>query len=406
MTVAISGLLTPCAVHAAPSATQGLTKYLDVGLPNRDASHGIGAPNPGLPSDSAQTGRLVRQARAQGLSPRRYGALLYTYWLQRSTEAAHIELSRWNPRAGVNANLQNLVRSYRYYEDLQIGHRELRWAGMAGQVGADFGGGLLDLELAGQIYQLANLQPAVAEVVRQANSAGGPALANRLPSGLRALATVGKTISAADISAVIGQILVMQKNIFGDLMPVHTAYVQGGLPAVHELVNTGLYPTDIGTAFDDIASGDSSRITAANGRLLRREQSEVVGRQWDSTRHYKAPIGEALTYASTIVGSPSVAGVSPMRAYRPLDISTEVNGRTVTLTAPLPSWNWSVFPARWAYINSELLPKYAYQAQYRWKQLVSYMSTPYEQQLQQHRVLFNLAPLISSMANETKVTVK
>ncbi|GEE03146.1 hypothetical protein nbrc107696_35920 [Gordonia spumicola] len=392
-------------VDAAPAAN-GLASHLDAGLPNRDASRGPGAPNPDLPQRSSDIAPLLAQARSEKLDPSRYGALLYTYWLERTTEKAGIDLQRWNPRAGATANLTNLERSYRYYEDLQLAHRELRWAGMAGQVGADFGGGLLDLELGGQIFEISRLQPVMAEIVRRASDAGGDRLVAELPDGVRALAEVGKTITPADIDAVIGQILVMQKNIFGDLMPLHTAYVVGGLDAVRELVATGLYPADVLDAFVDIASGDSDRVSAGNGRLLRREQETVIARQWDQTRAYRAPVGEALTYASTIVGSPSVAGVRPMRAYRPIEATAVVGGRTVRLTTPLPSWNWSVFDARWEYINAELLPKYAWQVDHNWDALAAYMRTPYSRQLQEHRVLFNLGPLATSILDQTKVTVK
>ena len=411
ITTVIGAALLTCALMPAGAVTASptpgsLARYLDAPLPNRDASHGVGAPNPDLPHRSSDVRPLLVQARSEGLSPKRYGALLYTYWLLRTTEKAGIDLERWDPRAGATANLSNLERSYRYYEDLQLAHRELRWAGMAGQVGADFGGGLIDLELGGRVFEISRLQPVMTEIVRRSSAAGGDRLVAALPRGVRALAEVGATITPADITAVIGQILVMQKNIFGDLMPLHTAYVAGGLGAVRELVRTGLYPPVVLDAFTDIASGGADRISAGNGALLRREQEAVVARQWDETRAYRAPVGEALTYASTIVGSPSVAGVRPMRAHRPYDVTTRVEGRTVRVVTPLPSWNWSVFASRWEYINAELLPKYEWQVAHNWDALAAYMRTPYDRQLQQHRVLFNLGPLAQSILDQTKVIVK
>ena len=172
--------------------------------------------------------------------------------------AAGIDLASWNPRAGVSANRQNLVRSYRFYENLQLSHRELQWAGMGGLVGADFGGGLLDFELATNIYDFARLQPIANAIVGQTNTTLGPVFVDKLPRGLRALARVGATISADDLRKIQGDILVMQKNIFSDLMPMHRAYVVGGLPALDEMHRAGLF---------DVTGHWAAR--AAKGSVLR-----------------------------------------------------------------------------------------------------------------------------------------
>ncbi len=64
----------------------------------------------------------------------------------------------------------------------------------------------------------------------RANELAGPQAVNSLPGGLRALARVGAEITADDLRRVQGQILVMQKNIFSDLMPMHRAYVSADCP--------------------------------------------------------------------------------------------------------------------------------------------------------------------------------
>ena len=392
---------------AAPSDQ----RYLDLPLSNRDASVSPGGVNPALPTDPATLRRALDSARADGVEPKHYAALLYQYWLADTTQAAGIDLAAWNPRAGVLPNRENLVRSYTFYEQLQLHHRELQWAGMGGQVGADFGGGLLDFDLATTVYEMGHLQPIANAIVTQTNKDLGPVFVDKLPDGVRALAEVGAVISAADLKYVQGMILVMQKNIFSDLMPMHRAYVQAGLPALTEMHQAGLFNDEILDAWRNIASKDPARVAAGNARLLMREQGEVIKGQWDLTRNYRGehgngPVGEALTYASTVAGSPSVAGVIPMRSYRPIEVSgTLADGRTATLTLPLPTWNWSDFDDRWEYINDQLLPKYRDLVDNHWPKLQAALQVPYDQQLDSHRPIMNLVPTMQSALQTMKVTV-
>lgn len=402
------GLATAVAVLAGPgpaTASGDLDQYLDLPLVNRHADISPGGVNPALPDDPARLGQLLDEARAQHLPPTRYAALLYQYWLVDTTAKAGIDLASWNPRDGVQANYQNLIKSYRYYEDLQLSHRELQWAGMGGEVGADFGGGLLDFDLATGIFALPGIADAAHAVVAAADAAAGPQFVNGLPAGLVALADAGKTITADDMNYVIGWILVMQKNIFSDLMPMHDAYVTGGLPALEEFEQAGLFGDDIMNAWRDIASGDQDRIADGNAVLLRREQLTIVGPQWDLVRAYKGQVGEAITYLSTLAGNPSVAGVVPPREYDSItDTFVDSGGQKLTATLPLPDWNWSVFDARWAYITDQLLPKYKDQVDNDWPQLEAVLRTPYEIQMQTHRPLLNVPQLLASAAQSIKVT--
>jgi hypothetical protein len=226
----------------------------------------------------------------------------------------------------------------------------------------------------------------------------------QLPRGLRALADAGSQITPEDLRYLIGMILVMQKNIFSDLMPMHDAYVTAGLPALAEFQAAGLFDADVMQAWQDVASGDRGRIAAGNAALLRREQSWAIGDQWDATRNYKGNIGEAITYVSGAAGTPSVAGVAPPREFRPVRMSiTMADGRPGVLTLPLPEWNWSDFDSRWDYITSELLPKYAFQVESNWPALEAVMRTPYEIQMESHRPLFNVPQLLDSSARQLQV---
>lgn len=388
-------------------AVSNLDRYLNLPMVNRDASQGPGGINPILPTDPKVLKGLLDEARERGVAPTSYQALLLQYRLADTTTAAGIDLKSWNPRAGVSANRVNLERSYQFYKNLQLNHRELQWAGMGGLVGADFGGGLLDFELATNVYEFARLAPVAHAIVTETNRAFGPVFINKLPKGLRALARVGATITPADLKHVQGAILVMQKNIFTDLMPMHRAYVTGGLPALREMHAAGLFPDDIMTAWENVATKTPDGIAAGNARLLRREQGDVINKQWDAVRAYKGDVGEAMTYASTLAGSPSVAGVPPLRSYKPLQLKGKlVDGRTAVVTVPLPSWNWSVFDERWDYINHELLPKYRFQVENRWPELARDLRVPENVQMDQHRPIFNLLPTLQSALETLKVDVR
>jgi len=404
---AIIVLITLCSIGSMARAepSPDLQRYLDLPLTNRDASRGPGGVHSALPTDPAELRTLLDQARGQAVAPSRYAALLYQYWLVDTTTAAGIDLATWNPRLGVEANRQNLIKSYTFYEQLQLKHRELQWAGMAGQVGADFGGGLIDFELATNVYDWTRLQALANAIVGQANQAGA-GLVEQLPAGLRALARVGSTVTPDDLHLVLGNILVMQKNIFSDLMPMHRAYVAGGLAPLEEMRAAGLFGDDVLDAWRDIASNEPDRIAEGNAVLLQREQGQVIKEQWDRTRAYKGDVGEAITYVSTVGGSPSVAGVVAPRSFRPIEISNRLaDGRTATLTTPLPSWNWAEYEPRWDYITTELLPKYKDLVTHDWPALERILRTPYETQLETHRPLMSIPSLLQAAAAGTKVSM-
>ena len=401
-TVTIGGAVSTPAI----ASEAAVAHYLNLPMINRDAAHGPGGVHPALPTERATLALILDETRASGAAPYEYRALLFQYWLVEATDAAGIDLAAWDPRAGVAVNRGNLVRSYRLYEDLQLAHRELQWAGMGGMVGADFGGGLVDFELMTNAYELPQLQETARAVVVAATDAAGPGIVDSLPDGLRALAAAGSDITGEDLHFILGMIMVMQKNIFSDLMPMHRAYVTGGLPALAEMERAGLFGDDIMTAWRDIASGDPDRIARGNGVLLQREQGLIIREQWDTVRNYKDTVGRAITYLSTVAGSPSVAGVLPPRSFRPIEVATRLpDGRTATLTSPLPSWNWSVYDERWDYITTQLLPKYKHMVENNWPQLESELRVPYETQLETHRPLLNVPQIMQSALQNTRVTV-
>lgn len=406
-------ILAPAATAAPGRAAPGTAasgaitvgRYLNLPLVNRDMGVAPGGVNTELPTDLPTLSRLLDQARRDGYPPTSYAALLFQYWLADTTQAAGIDLARWDPRAGVAANRENLVKSYTFYEQLQLHHRELQWAGMGGLVGADFGGGLLDFDLATGIYSFPGMANLANQIVTRVDDALGPGGIALLPEGLRALSRAGQTITPDDLRYIQGQILVMQKNIFGDLMTMHRAYVSKGLPALEEMRRADLFGDNIMNAWRDIASGNTDRIANGNAILLQREQGVAIKAQWDQTRAYKGDIGEAVTYLSTVAGSPSVAGVLPPRQFHSVQMSRVLpDGRTATLHTPLPDWNWSVYEQRWDYITSQLLPKYKVLVNDHWPQLAAELQVPYEQQLDSHRPLNNIPGILQSALAATSVT--
>lgn len=333
-------------------------------------------------------------------------AQLHDHWLRRVTDSAGIDLDAWAPRDGVGANTGNLEHSYDRYLAFQRDHRELQWAGMGGLSGADFGGGLLDMDIMSTVYNINGVQPLARTIVAGVRDAAGEDAANQLPSGLRAVANMPE-LTPADLDYIIGEILVMQKAIFCDLMPMHQAYTEGGLPALQKMADAGVFPPAVMDAWRDIASGEPGRIAAGNEVLLRREQLTVIGDRWDGVRAYRGGLGEAVTYATTMVGSPSVGGVEPMRSWRPIRYSrTLADGRSAQVTVPLPDWDWSRFDERWDYITDQLLPGYTDQVNNHWDELEVQLNIPMAVQMQQHRPLVNLGGIMQNAVETFTVEIR
>ncbi|MGL4305237.1 MAG: DUF2515 family protein [Mycobacteriaceae bacterium] len=394
-------------VLAPQASAESLSDYLNLPLSNRLADQGPGGVNPALPTELTALEALVGQARNSGLPASNYAALLYQLRLVQATTEAGIDLASWNPDLGFDVNRPNMIKSYEYYQAFQLEHRELQWAGMAGIVGADFGGGIADMALATTIYELPGLQQLGQSIIDQVVSAFGPEFVESLPQGLRNLASYAGDITTEDLRWFIRQILIMQKAIFTDLMPMHYIYTHEGLDGIKEFYDAGLIPQEIFQAWNDIASGDTAKIASANETLLRREQFNVVGSQMDDARNYGNGVGSALAYAMTLMGSPSIAGVPPLRAYRQFELTGNLpDGRTATLVAPIPNWDWTVFEDRWQYISTELLPRYSDAVQNNWGSLEARFRTPYEIQWETSRVLTSIPRFIAETLAATRLEVQ
>ncbi|MGV9792238.1 hypothetical protein [Gordonia sp. ABSL49_1] len=401
---AISGL----ALSSAPATASTFERYLDLPLTNRFADHDAGGVNKALPTDLAQLTRLVGEARASGVAPQRYGALLFQYRLVQATSTAGIDLATWDPDKGFHAMRGNMIKSYRYYENFQIAHRNLQWSGMAGLVGADFGGGIADVVMMGDIYAIRGLQPLAAQIIEATTSVAGKQFIGIFPKGLQTLAYGADKITPNDLQWFSKQILVMQKAIFSDLMPLHVAFTRDGLKGVTEFYNAGLIDAGVLNAWRDIASGNPKLVSQGNATLLRREQFNVVGWQFDNVRNYRKAdgVGAALTYAMTLAGSPSIAGVPALRNFIPFTYRAKMaDGRTLSVKTPIANWDWSKFDLRWRYVTTELLPRYQDWVNNRFGNLVATMKVPYETQFESHRPVWNLHKILADAASHTAVSV-
>ena len=299
-----------------------------------------------------------------------------------------------------------MLKSYRYYEDFQLSHRELQWAGMGGQVGGDFGGGIADIEWATQLYDTQGVQQTASDIINRVEAAFGPEAVAQLPFGLSVLASRAGDITTEDLYWFVTQVVIMQKAIFSDLMPMHYVYVHEGIPGLEEMHRAGLFGDDIMQAWHDVASGDSHRVAHGNMVLLNREQGWVVSQMWDDVRAYKDGLGEAFTYMMTLAGSPSIAGVPALRDYNPVVLQgTLPDGRAASLHTPLPSWDWSVYEQRWDYVTTELLPRYRAEVENDWPGLEAKLRVPYEQQFESARATSRIPEILLSVLAATYVSV-
>ena len=391
----------------APAAgAQNLDSVLGLPLTNRLSDVEPGGVHQALPTDLPTLQRLVDEARASGRPATSWAALLLQYRLVQATEESGIDLASWDPFAGFTPNRQNMIRSYRYYEDFQLARRELQWAGMGGQVGGDFGGGIADIEWATQIYDTPGLQQAARDAINAVEAAAGPAAVAQLPGGLKVLAERAGDITTDDLYWFVAQVVIMQKAIYSDLMPMHYVYVHEGISGLEEMYRAGLFPQEIMAAWYDVASGDRDRIAHGNMVLLKREQEWVVGDHWDRVRAYKDGLGEAFTFMMTLAGSPSVAGVPPLRDHKPVTLPVTLpDGRAGTLHTPIPGWDWSRFDERWDYVTTQLLPRYRHQVENDWPALEATLRVPYEQQFESARATKRIPEILGDIARATYVSV-
>jgi hypothetical protein len=343
--------------YVLPGALDEGPDPIDLALTNADGERNGGI-NPDLPLDQATLKRLLDAARAAGLDPRRYAALLQQYWLVKAADEAGIDLSHWDPAAGVDGNMSNVLNVYKLYGKFFLDHPELQWAGMANMIGPSFAGGFMDLDsMKDFARQLADKINSLPEPVR-----------GTLPRELLDLAAIGGNLSADELQYFETKFLAMQKHIFIDQASMHEAYLSGGGVAIDEMRAAGLIDGNAQTAWQEIASGDPAQIQDGNTRLLNREQNQIIDKQYNDMYQHDGPVGALMTYGMTVAGSASIPGTRTPGEYSPLSVGGEVTlpgpvpftheSVGVQVSTPLPDFNIADKDSRWDYISHDTLPAY------------------------------------------------
>ncbi|MEV5651670.1 hypothetical protein AB0L57_25755 [Nocardia sp. NPDC052254] len=377
------------------------TTYLDLPVVNGDGA-AAGGLNPELPSDVSTLRAAIDGARADGVAPRHYSALLHQYWLVVATGNADIDLAAWDPNLGVAANSRTFTQVYVNYLRLTNAHPEFQWTGLAGLAGGSFASGFFDMSDVTTILSVPGIHQlgaAVADLLRITP----PQLVDLLPGDIRLLAAEGSRLTSDDLSWFRARLMIMQKHIFLDQVPMHEAYAAEGLPAIEEMYAAGVLDRNAVQAWRSLDSGTAAGADDALMRMTDREQNQIIADQWDATSEGRGAMGRVLTYVSTVAAKPAVPGVRAPGVFAPTTVSAVMDGHTVSLRTPLPSFNWADRDQRWTYITGDLVPCYSrLQANPGFAHRV--LSVPFAEDLAAGRLLTRLPDLLADMTSQWQLT--
>ncbi|MFC9896313.1 hypothetical protein ACFVMC_21705 [Nocardia sp. NPDC127579] len=400
LAVLFTCLLLGLATLPAAQADPAYLPYLDLPAVNSDGARGGGL-HPELPLEESVLRDALDQARADRVAPGRYGTLLHQYWLVVATRNARIDLATWDPTRGVPANEHTFNQVYVNYLRLTTEHPRLWWAGLAGIAGGSFASGFFDLRDVGVILDVPGIHrlgDAVADLLR----ATPPELVEELPADIKLLAAEAPRLSAADIGWYQTRLMIMQKHIFTDLVPMHEAYIAAGMAGIDEMLTAGVIDDNIHTAWRSIDGGTREGYVDALVRMTDREQNYIVADQWDATAAGRGVMGRVLTYLSTVAGKPAIPGVLAPGNFRPAVVSAEVAGRRLSLRTPLPAFNWADRADRWTYIMGDLNPRHI-DLESNPVLAASVLGEPFWNKLARGRAIARIPELISDMTQQWAV---
>lgn len=371
--------------------------YLDVveDNPHGEFSGGFAS---GLPTDPSELRGARESARAAGEDPARYSTLTRQYWLAVGADNARIDLDGWEPSRGLAANLENVDKVYVNYLRLYNGHDDYWWAGMAGLAGMSFAAGFWDLEDVGGLLTV----PGVHEVGAGVSGALTDLpweLVREMPRDVRQLATRGPTMRQSDVDWYLRRLLVMQRNIFMDMVPMHEAYAAEGMAAIEELAASGVYDKYVIEAWQLLDAGVPDGRSEALMRMASREQNQIIADQWDETAAGGGDYGRVLTYITTVGAAPDVPGASTLSEFRPLTVRADVGGRPTVVSTSLPAFNWADRGPRWEYIEQDLVPAFRSLVRDRPEEAPRYLGVEFRPSAERNRILARLPAFIDQMTS-------
>jgi len=347
---------------------------------------------------------LLDDARNDGFTPTRYAGLLAQYWAVKASVAAGIDLNAWDPSKGTPANMSTISAVYTFYGSLFLKNPNLTWAGMANMIGPSFAAGFMDLD---------SFRDIAKSIGDNINSLPGP-VRELLPLELQGVAGLSE-LSASEFQRFEQKFLAMQKHIFFDQGSMHQAYTAEGLAAVQEMQQAGLIDQKALTAWTDIDSGRPDQVSAGNTLLLDREQNQIIFGQYDQMRNHDGPVGPAMTYLMTAVGSASIPGTRTPAQYSPLSFGGDITVPSpipfvdetigVHVSTPLPDFNISDKDSRWDYVTHDTLPAYQALLRDHPDQVFSIVSTPVGQRIDQQRLSQRWPQLAEDLLTDWDVSV-
>jgi hypothetical protein len=392
-------------LRATPAATAQphALAYLDIPETTNDGAM-PGGVNPALPLNRAELQSALDAARAAGIEPRRYAALLRQYWLVVGAENARIDLAAWDPQRGLQWNRATVNNVYVNYLRLNNTHPELYWTGLAGLAGVSFAAGFYDLHDISAIFSVPGIQQ-ISATVADAIDQIPDHLVGGLPSDVRLLAFEGARITSADLDWYVNRLLIMQKHIFMDLIPMHEAYIGRGAEGIAEFARAGLLDENIALAWMGILSRTPAGLADATVRIASREQNQIIADQWDATARGRGDMSRVLTYATTVAGKPAVPGSLAPGKYAPIDTVLTSPAGAARVRAPLPDFNFADRGPRWDYIRNDLLPSYLRFLEQNPVDARALLATPFPLQAERGRLLFRLPDLLNDLSTGWQVEV-
>ena len=372
-------------------------QYLDVTDDNPDAEL-AGGFSTRLSTDPVELRAALDGVRAAGIRPERYGTLARQHWLAVGAEKAGIDLGEWEPARGLEANLATVDKVYVNYLRLYNSHDGFWWTGMAGLAGMSFAAGFWDLDDVGGMLAV----PGVHDLGTGVGGAlaGLPwELADGMPRDVHLLATAGPTLRQPDVDWYLHRLLVMQRHIFMDMVPMHEAYTAEGLPAVEELAASGAYDDHVLDAWRMLDEGSPEGRSEALLRMASREQNQIIADQWDAVAAGRGDLGRVLTYITTVGGAPDIPGASTLGEFRPLAVRADVAGRPTVLHTPLPGFNWADRGPRWEYIEQDLVPAFRSLVRDRPEEAPRYLDVGFRPRAEQNRILVRLPVFVGQMTS-------